>query len=69
MQLTRSVIDIWLHMHGILYKAYMAQHAVNADLDDSLMCWIADTRPQGCTSLQSVVECLDHSYCGRYSMQ
>ncbi len=32
----------------------------------SLIDWISDTRPQGCTDLQSLVKCLDHRYCGRY---
>ncbi len=39
------------------------------DRQDSLIDWISDTRPQGCTDLQSPVKCLDHRYCGRYSMQ
>ena len=31
----------------------------------SLIDWISDTRPQGCTDLQSPVKCLDHRYCVR----
>ena len=39
------------------------------DSDIPLIGWISDTRPQGCTDLQSPVKCLDHKYCDGYSMQ
>jgi len=35
----------------------------------SLIDYISDARPQGCTDLQSPVTCLAHRYCVRYSVQ